>query len=58
MFKFEKLDVWQKAIEFSFHIHKITREFPDEELFILTSQIKRAAEFCRFKYCRRFYWAK
>jgi len=43
-FKFEKLDVWQKAIDLGLHIHKVTREFPKEELYILTSQIKRAAD--------------
>jgi len=44
IFKFERLEVWQKAIEFSFHIHELTREFPKEELYILTSQIKRATD--------------
>ncbi len=44
MFKFEKLKVWQKAVKFSTHIHILTREFPKEELYILTSQIKRAAD--------------
>lgn len=44
MFKFEKLEVWQRAIEFSFGIHQLTRKFPKEELYILTSQIKRAAD--------------
>jgi len=43
-FKFEKLDVWQKAIDLSFDVHQLTREFPREELYILTSQIKRAAD--------------
>jgi four helix bundle protein len=43
-FKFERLEVWQKAIEFSFDIHELTRAFPKEELYILTSQIKRAAD--------------
>lgn len=43
-FKFEKLEVWQKSIELSFHIHELTRDFPREELYILTSQIKRAAD--------------
>ena len=43
-FKFEKLKVWEKSIELSFHIHELTREFPKEELYILTSQIKRAAD--------------
>lgn len=44
MFKFEKLEVWQRAVEFSSFIHKLTRKFPQEELYILTSQIKRAAD--------------
>lgn len=43
-FKFEKLLVWQKAMEISYEIHELTRTFPKEELFILTSQIKRAAD--------------
>jgi len=43
-FKFEKLKVWQKAIELSHNVHQLTRSFPKEELYILTSQIKRAAD--------------
>lgn len=43
-FKFEGLDVWKRALEFSFNIHELTRGFPKEELYILTSQIKRAAD--------------
>lgn len=43
-FKFEKLLVWQKAVDLSYDIHELTRSFPKEELFILTSQIKRAAD--------------
>ena len=42
--KFEKLAVWQKSIELGFHIHELTRIFPKEELYILTSQIKRATD--------------
>ena len=42
--KFEKLAVWQKAVELSFHVHELTRKFPKEELYILTSQLKRAAD--------------
>lgn len=44
MFKFEKVKVWQRAISLSAEIHNLTREFPREELYILTSQIKRAAD--------------
>lgn len=43
-FKFENLEVWQKSVEFSFQIHELTRSFPKEELYILTSQIKRAVD--------------
>jgi four helix bundle protein len=43
-FKFEKLKVWQKAVDLSADINDLTRTFPKEELFILSSQIKRAAD--------------
>lgn len=43
-FKFEKLLVWQKSLDLSCEIHNLTQKFPKEELFILTSQIKRAAD--------------
>jgi four helix bundle protein len=43
-FKFEKLIVWQKAVDLAADVHDLTRSFPKEELFILTSQIKRAAD--------------
>jgi len=43
-FKFEGLKVWQRALEFSYQVHQLTQSFLKEELFILTSQIKRAAD--------------
>lgn len=43
-FKFEKLVVWQKAVELSFEIHQLTLSFPKGELFILVNQIKRTAD--------------
>lgn len=43
MFPFEKLETWQKAIEFAEFVYTITRKFPDEERFGLTSQMRRAA---------------
>jgi four helix bundle protein len=43
-FKFEKLKIWQMAIDVAYEIHNLTRTFPKEELFILTSQMKRAAD--------------
>ena len=43
-FKFEKLIVWQKALELSSVVHIVALKFPKEELYILTSQIKTAAD--------------
>ena len=43
-FKFEKLIVWQKAVELSDVVNQLTKQFPRDELYILTSQIKRAAD--------------
>ena len=43
MFNFEKLEVWQKAIDFADLIYKETRTFPPEERFGLTNQLRRAA---------------
>jgi four helix bundle protein len=39
----EKLEVWNKAVEFVVTIYKETAEFPKEEKFGLTSQVRRAA---------------
>jgi four helix bundle protein len=43
-FKFENLKVWQLSLDLADDIHIITRTFPKEELFNLTSQIKKAAD--------------
>ena len=43
-FKFEKLKVWQEAVELSGQVHSLVLTLPKEELYILTSQIKRAAD--------------
>lgn len=43
-FKFEKLKVWQKAVDLAADVHQITKTFPKDELFVLTAQIKRAAD--------------
>lgn len=43
-FKFEKLEVWKSAIDVADKIHFLTRDFPKEEMFSLTSQMKRAAD--------------
>lgn len=39
---FTQLIVWQKGHKFALDIYAITKDFPKEELFGLTSQIRRA----------------
>jgi four helix bundle protein len=40
---FEKLEVWRKSIALADVIYSTTREFPAEERFGLTNQMRRAA---------------
>ena len=40
---FRKLKVWEKAHELTLLIYKISKKFPKEEMFSLTSQIRRAS---------------
>ena len=39
----EKLVVWQKAMAFITEIYQVTKDFPKEEIYGLTSQMRRAA---------------
>jgi hypothetical protein len=43
MFNFEKLEVWQEAINFADLVYDVTRAFPETERFGLTNQLRRAA---------------
>ena len=43
MFKFEKLDVWQKAIDLADRVYSKTKSSPADERFGLTNQMRRAA---------------
>lgn len=43
-FKFESLQVWQLSVKMSIEVHEVSKQFPRDEIFILTSQIKRAAD--------------
>ena len=40
---FRQLKVWEKAHQVALAIYKATKEFPKEELYGLTSQIRRAS---------------
>jgi len=43
-FRFEDLQVWQKALDLCEDINRLTKSFPKDEIYVLTSQIKRAAD--------------
>ena len=43
MSSYKELSVWKKAFEMCECIYKATQDFPKEELYGLTSQIRRAA---------------
>jgi len=40
---YKELIVWQKGIDLVTAVYNLTKDFPKEEIFGLTSQIKRAA---------------
>jgi four helix bundle protein len=42
-FNFERLIAWQKARMLSKEIYLLTHDFPKEELYAITSQIRRSA---------------
>ena len=43
MFNFEKLETWRKAVAFADLVYELTRNFPSDERFGLTNQMRRAA---------------
>lgn len=43
MSSYKDLDVWKKSFTICINIYEITRTFPKEELYGLTSQIRRAS---------------
>ena len=42
MHDYEKLVVWQKSMDFVIFVYEITKKFPKNEDYALTSQIRRA----------------
>src|SRR5688500_2171035 len=40
---YKELKVWEKAHSFTLKIYQVTKEFPKEEIYGLTSQMRRAA---------------
>lgn len=43
MFKFEELNVYQESLKFATTMYSLTRKWPREEVFGLTSQVRRAS---------------
>jgi four helix bundle protein len=43
MQNFKDLLLWQEAHKFALEIYEVTKKFPKEEIFGITSQIRRAA---------------
>ncbi|MBI2022253.1 four helix bundle protein [Candidatus Daviesbacteria bacterium] len=43
MFRFENLKIWKLSIQYGRKVYRVTNDFPKEELFGLSSQLKRAS---------------
>lgn len=43
MHKIDDLKIWQKALDLTTEVYKATADFPSEEKFGITSQIRRSA---------------
>ena len=43
MHNYKKLNVWISSISLVKNIYNLTRKFPNEEMFVLTQQLRRAA---------------
>lgn len=43
-FKFEKLIIWQKSMDFGEEIYNLSHRFPKDEIYNLSSQIRRAVD--------------
>ena len=41
--RWQKLEVWRLADELAFQVYKATKNFPKEEIYGITSQIRRSA---------------
>src|SRR5438876_11318297 len=43
MSRYEKLHAWRECHELALAVYRVTKKFPDDELYGLTSQTRRAA---------------
>lgn len=44
MHRFRELNVYRKALKFTKNVRVVTKSFPKEEMFVLTSQFRRASD--------------
>lgn len=42
MHRYKELEIWNRAIELTRHVYSLSKSFPEDEKFGLTSQIRRA----------------
>lgn len=42
-FNFEKLEVYNDALEYAKHVYSISKQFPKDEMFGITNQLRRAS---------------
>src|SRR5260221_7116825 len=43
MNNYKELKIWQKSVDLAVRVYQITKDFPKEELYGITSQIRRSA---------------
>jgi len=43
MNNYKELKIWQKSVDLAVHVYEITKSFPKEEIYGLTSQLRRSA---------------
>lgn len=43
MQNYKDLEVWEKAHQFTLEVYEATKQFPKEEMYSLTNQLRRAA---------------
>lgn len=43
MHNYKKLQVWTRSMEFVYEVYRLTKQFPKEEMYGLTQQLRRSA---------------
>ena len=54
---FRKLKVWQKAHRLTLKVYEITRKFPPDELYGVTSQMRKSSSSDSYEH-RRGLWSR